>query len=372
MNITSLAMQFLAPVIINKLASSFGIPPSMATKIASVIVPSILAGMVGKASQPSGASALSDLLGKQDPGLLGKFGDLIGGGQQASIVDQGTNALGSLLGTSTLGSLVGAAAKFSGVGEGPAKGLIGMLAPAVLGTVAQQQRTSGLDASGLAKMLMGQKDNIAAAIPGDFAKMLGGTGLFDAIQPPKATAAPVAVPTPSPASAPMAPKPAVSAPSTPRMAEPAKSAMSWLPWVALIGAAAAAWFFLFAQPKPMQMTLPQPPKIMVGGADVGGQLGGALGSLQSALGGIKDANGATAALPKLKDSAAEINRLSDVFSSLNADGKKSVAGYLGGSSGALALLKPIIDNLLANSSMGPILKPVLESVLGKLTTMSKG
>ena len=142
MNITQMAMQFLAPVIINKLAASFGIPPSMATKIASVIVPSILAGMVGKASQPSGASALSDLLGKQDPGLLGKFGDLIGGGQQASIVDQGTNALGSLLGTSTLGSLVGAAAKFSGVGEGPAKGLIGMLAPAVLGTVAQQQRTS--------------------------------------------------------------------------------------------------------------------------------------------------------------------------------------------------------------------------------------
>ena len=193
MNITSMAMQFLGPAIINKLATSFGVPPSMATKIASAIVPTLLAGMVSKASKPEGAKALTDILGKVDTGMLGKFGDLIGGPKQASVVEQGTGLLGSLLGTGTLGSLVGAAAKYAGTGEGPTKGLIGMLAPAVLGTVAQQSK--GLDAGGLAKMLMGQKDTIAAAIPGDFAKMLGGTGLLDSVMPATTSAAPAPRPT---------------------------------------------------------------------------------------------------------------------------------------------------------------------------------
>ena len=45
------------------------------------------------------------------------------------------------------------------------KSLMGLLAPVVMGVLGQQRRTSGLDATGLARLLTSQKDNIASAIP---------------------------------------------------------------------------------------------------------------------------------------------------------------------------------------------------------------
>lgn len=379
MNLVSLAMQFLAPVIVGKLASSFGLNPSMAQKIVSVVVPAILAGVVGRVSQPGGAKALTDVLGQQDPGLLGGLADIIGGPRQAAIADQGSNVLGSLLGTSTLGSLVGAAAKFSGVGEGPTKGLVGLLAPAVLGTIAQQQKASGLDASGLATLLMGQKENIQAAIPGDFAKLLGGTGLLDGVMPAAAAATVAAgaasmakaatTTATSAASSAASTVTATASGATEAMRDAApKSSFGWWPWLALIGAAGVAWFYLFAQPRPSAISLPTPPSITVGGANIGSQLGGVLGTLQTSLGSIKDVASANSALPKLRETSTEIDRLAGVVKGLGGDNRRSIASYM---AVALPLLKPAIDSLLANSSLAPVLKPVLDSMLGKLTEMSR-
>ena len=58
----------------------------------------------------------------------------------------------------------------------------GMLAPVVMGTIAQQQgATSVADPSKIAGLLAGQKDNIAAALPAGFGSMLSGTGLLDSL-----------------------------------------------------------------------------------------------------------------------------------------------------------------------------------------------
>lgn len=359
MNITSLVMQFLGPMIVNKLATSFGIPPSAATKIVSVLVPAILAGLVGKAAQPGGARALVDVLGKQDTDALGRYGDAIGGAEQGRMVEAGSAALGSLLGTSTLGSLVAAAAKYTGIGEGPSTGLAGILGTAVLGTIATQQKASGLDAAGLASLLEGQKQSIAAAIPSDFAGLLGGTGLLDSVMPAK-PAAPAAGAMPAKAAA---------APARP--ADRPASNMQWMPWLALIAAAAIAWFYLFAVPKSGSIALPQPPRIEVAGTNVGGQLGTAVDTLRSALGSVRDVGSANAALPRLREAAGELDRIGGIVSSLNSENRKAIASYLGGTGGVIAILKPIVDDLLRNSSLGPVLRPVLERVMARLGEMSK-
>ena len=172
MNILSLVMQYFGPVILNKIAGSLGINSTLAQKAIAAAAPAILAGILGRVTQPGGAKALSDIIAKQDPGLLGKLGEMIGTGKQAGVVEQGSGALGSILGSSVLGSLAGALSKQAGLGVGASNTLLGLMAPAVLGTLGREQKTAGMDAAGLANMLIGQKKNIADAIPADFAKLL--------------------------------------------------------------------------------------------------------------------------------------------------------------------------------------------------------
>jgi hypothetical protein len=52
----------------------------------------------------------------------------------------------------------------------PFSNALGLLGPIVLGVLGQQQRSSGLDASGLAKLLASQKDNVLAALPSEFSR----------------------------------------------------------------------------------------------------------------------------------------------------------------------------------------------------------
>ena len=372
MNIVSLIMQFLGPAIVSKLAESVGINSMIAQKVIAAAVPAILAGIVGKSAKPGGAQVLSDMLGKQDPGLLGNLGNLIGGSQQSMIADQGTNMLGSLLGTSALGSLTGAVGKFAGIGDAPAKSLMGMLAPAVLGTLGQQQKSSGLDAAGLARMLAGQKDNISAAIPGDFAKMLGGTGLlnslggnFSGTASGAASAAARSVGDAGQSAARTAS--AAGGAATSAMSQAA--GFNWWPWLAAAVATLAAWWFIFGGARPIRVAVPPAPKIMAGTTDVGSQIGSVFTNLRETLGGIQDAASAQSALPRLKQAQTDVDRLAGLAGGLPADAKKSLASYV---SSAMPAILPLINGLLGNSAVAPIIKPALDAMIPKLQAMTKG
>jgi hypothetical protein len=294
MNLVSLALQFLGPAILGKFAGALGVNSTIAQKAVMAVVPAILSGILGKSAQPGGAQILSDLLGKQDTGLLGRLGDIIGGPQQKTVVDQGTSALGSLLGNSAMGSLAGAIGKYAGLGDGPSKSLIGMLAPVILGQLGQQQKSAGLDASGLAKMLMGQKENIASAMPADFAKLLGGSGLLDSISG-------AAKPAPSQSTS--------STVSTPARPVAPPSSGSWMPWVLAIAAAGALWYSIFGGQRPNIVAMPPAQKIMVGNTDVGGQMAGVFDVVRTSLANVKDADTAKAALPRLQDAVAQVGRI---------------------------------------------------------------
>ena len=355
MNLVSLIMQFLGPAIVGKLASSLGINQGIAQKIIMAAVPAILAALAGKAAQPGGAGALADILGKQDPGMLGKLAGVIGGAQQKEIATQGTNVLGSLLGNNAIGALTGALTKVTGAGETPTQGLLGMLAPVVLGTLGQQQKSSGLDAGGLAKLLAGQKDNIAAALPGDFAKLLGGTGLLDSLG--AAVAKPVAA----------APQSAAPVTQPMRPAAAAASSFNWWPWLIAIALAGAVWWYMFAGPRPQMSSIPATPRIMAGNTDLGGQLETSLKGLQGLLASVKDVPSAQAALPRLRDTQAALDRIGGT-AGLPADGRKALAGYV---ASWLPTLTPMITNLLGNSAVAPIIKPVLDTLRTRLEAMAK-
>src|SRR5262245_12898609 len=169
----------IGPTIVARIASALGLDESSTQKSINAAVPGLLAALISLVSKPQGANKLNDLVAKQDPGLLSSLANVVGGSGQKSFIDKGSTTLTSLLGGSVASALTNALGDYAGIGKGGSKSLLGLLGPAVLGILGQEQRDRGLDASGLARLLTSQKDNVAAALPSGFSKYLGDTGILD-------------------------------------------------------------------------------------------------------------------------------------------------------------------------------------------------
>jgi hypothetical protein len=402
MNIMSLVMQYFGPVILNKIAGSIGINSTLAQKAIAAAAPAILAGILGRTAQPGGAKVLADMIGKQDPGLLGKLGEMIGTGKQSSLVEQGTSALGGLLGNSALGSLAGALSKQAGLGIGASNTLLGLMTPAILGTLGREQKSAGLDAAGLANMLMGQKKNIADVIPADFAKLLSGTGLLDAVQGKNgATTAPAPVSgtttttaatrpatstvtgSSTPSSTPVSSRPGVTGTALPHHQH---QSFSWTPWLAAIAAATALWWTVFGnkltQPHPMTTTIPVvvPPSTtlatqgaallpaVIANTEVGKQIPGVIDDIKGAIASVRDAATAQSSLGRIQEVAGRLEKVSGQASQLNPEARRALATYVNSQQG---LLKTAVANALALPGVSSLLKPVLEQMLGRIEGLAK-
>ena len=377
MNLVSLIMQFLAPTIINKLSSSLGLGQGIAGKAIAAAIPAILAGLAGSASKPGGATSLANAVSKQDGGLLGNFGNMLGGGGQQSMIDNGSNILSSLLGGSQTGALAGALGKFAGMNDGQSKSLLGALAPVVLGTLAKEQKSTGLDAGGLANLLMGQKDNIASALPAGFSSLLQGSGLLDslggAINRPAAH-----TPTATPAA------------RTVDVSEPASSGMGILKYLIPLALAVGLIYMLAGRGAdhsdvktvaPVKVEKPAPTAAApaekaaapaapaVPGVDLVGPANGAIEALKNALAGVKDEATAKSSLPKLQEIAAQIEKLKGTAMALPADARHPLVVMI---SGVMPGLASMIDKALALPGVGAVLKPVLDQIAGNLGAIAKG
>lgn len=396
MNILPLVMQYFGPVIMNKIAGSLGINSTLAQKAIAYAAPAILAGLIGKVTQPGGAKVLSDMIAKQDPSLLGKIGEMIGTGRQASVVEQGTSALGSLLGNSTLGALAGALSKQAGMGVGATNTLLGLMGPAILGTLGREQKTAGLDAAGLGNMLVSQKQQIADAIPADFARLLGGTGLFDGMQGKlsetngatinvSAGARPTAGTTPTMTTSSSTVRPTGS-PATASIpaAHHHHHHFNWWPWLIAIAAACGLWWSIFGEritqphpitaipavipPSPTLATTPVAMPAILANTEVGKQLESLIADLKTAVSGVRDAATAQTALPRIQDAAGRLDKVSTLAGQLPAESRRMLANYVGSQQGSI---KAVITSALAMPGVSALLKPVLDQIQTRIEALAK-
>jgi hypothetical protein len=178
-SIVSTVLRFLTPEVIGKLASASGLDRSLTPTVVGAAVPSILSALTGLASQPGGARQLANAVAQQPSGILESIASSLTG--PAMTGDKGTSLLSSLLGGGPLGLLTSTVSRFLGVGEGPVRTLMGLVTPAIMGVLGREQRAAGLDAGGLARMLMGQKDQITAAMPAGLSQLLETSGLHEDI-----------------------------------------------------------------------------------------------------------------------------------------------------------------------------------------------
>jgi hypothetical protein len=167
MNLVRQIVDELSGDVLGKLSSLLGIDSETTESAAGAAVPSLLAGLAGLASQEDGARKLTSALGGLDQGMVGNFGQLLGGDASA-LAQKGGSLLGSLLGDGMLNNFSNAISRFTGLNIATTKSLLTYLAPLVLGKVAAQWRSRGGNASALTSLFSEQKKNIADAVPAGF------------------------------------------------------------------------------------------------------------------------------------------------------------------------------------------------------------
>ena len=361
-NLVSEIAEVLSPSMVSRIASALGLNQTSTQKAIVAAVPALLAALISYVSKPQGAAKLTEVVRKQEPGVLASLASVIGEPGQKALIDQGGSVLTSLLGGKTLSALTGAVAQYAGTDAGGSKSLMGLLGPVVLGFLGQEQRDRGLDASGLANFLTSQKSNVTGALPSGFSKYLGDTGILDDLSASGA-------------------KYASRAPATPP---------SILPWLlgalAVLAIGALAWHFFpdatrhvveTTKPPVEETTTPtgEAPYaglftklqgIKAGDTDVGELATSAVNHLYSSLMGIKDEASAQATLPTLTQTSSEFDQLTGLLSQLSPENRKLLAE-------TFASIRPNLDQLLdkalAIPGVATIIKPAVDAIRSKLDAL---
>jgi uncharacterized protein DUF937 len=362
-NLVSEIAEVLSPIIVSRIASALGLNQTSTQKAIVAAVPALLAALISYVSKPQGAAKLSEVVKKQEPGMLSSLASAGESGQKA-LIDQGASVLTSLLGGKTVSALTSAVGQYAGTGEGGAKNLMGLLGPVVLGVLGKEQRNSGLDASGLANLLTSQKSNVIGALPSGFSKYLGDAGILDDVTATNK-------------------KFASRAPSTP------PSILPWLAALVLFAIGAFAWHLYSGRHRQVDATSPniETPNVVTtptneapyagllaklqgvkaGDVDIGQLATSAVNDLYSSVVGINDEASAQATLPTLTRASSEFDQLAGLLDQLSPESRKTLTDVF-------ASIRPNLDHLLdkalAIPDVGAVIKPAVDAIRSKLDTLT--
>jgi hypothetical protein len=353
-NLVSYIMQFLTPDMIGRIAGALGLDRNDTQTGVNAAVPALLAALGSAAGRPGGAQNLVNAI-KQQSGVAENFGSMIATGNPSSLVDKGSSLLMSLLGSDDQSTLVGAIGRFASLGHSGGSSLLGMLTPLVMGLIGKQIGPR-LDVSSLTNLFASQRDQIAQALPSGMSNLLGGTGLLDSLSSTAgyaSSAGRTARPSPQRAAAPATP--------------------SWVYWaIPAVVIAGLLWYLLGYHPtqvaqQPPPAPPPQSQSVVFNGVDVGKQINDSLGGLRTSLEGITDPASARAALPKLQDETAQIDKIGDTVKQLPADQRQVTNGLVASS---MATINQLFDKVLAIPGVAEVVKPIIDPLRTKLADLS--
>ena len=364
----------------DQIGSAAGLDKSKTNSAIDAAIPVLLSGLMKKASTPSGASELSNIFKKQDaePSILDNLGSLVSGGASSKLLSMGSSLLPMLLGSSQA-SIVSVLMKLLGIGDKGVLGLLGSLAPIVMGVVGKQAKSAGgFDPGVLTNLLGGQSNFLSSALPNELKGVMGLADLGrQASETVNNAARNTTRETTTRERAYVAPAPAA----------PASSPLSWLlPLLALAGLGFLGYTFLSGTkkeevktpvvrtPTPVPATAPavkpvpdsvaaplELPKLELPGGmsieDLKAKLSGSFDGITTTLGSITDVDTAKGAVSKLQEAAK-------AYADLGMDKMPAAA------TGTLApFIKPYFEKvggLLNGLYLIPGVKEIIEPVLGPM------
>jgi hypothetical protein len=147
---------------LQQISGRLGADQGATSKAIAAAVPLLLGALARNAGQGDGAQRLHDAIARDHDGSV--LNDVPGTLQSAPL-SGGEAILGHVLGDQR-GLAEQAVARSSGLDPAKAGSLLATLAPLVLGAVGRIRQDRGLDANGLAGLLGGERDALAASAPG--------------------------------------------------------------------------------------------------------------------------------------------------------------------------------------------------------------
>lgn len=161
--------------VVDKLSSTLGEAPSNVRKAIETMIPTILAGAVSEASTSSGAARILDMAKDATQGgkdLMGNLTNELHGAGIESLSHAGQGILTSLFGDKT-NNLINWFCRFAGIKPGSASTLMAMAGNLVMSGLGKQVMQNGLNASGLASLLTGQKGWLSRLLPAGIGEVPG-------------------------------------------------------------------------------------------------------------------------------------------------------------------------------------------------------
>ena len=176
-NLMDAAKNLFTSEMVSKASNYLGESESGVAKAIGGILPSVLGGLVSKATDNDGAGAVAQMAQESHAsGISGNLSNFIGN-DAGGLLNKGAGMLSGLFG-GKLDGLTGLLSNFAGVKSSSVSSLLSMAAPAVLGMIGKHASDNNMSAGGIASLLSSQKDNIAAAMPAglNLSSVLGNFG----------------------------------------------------------------------------------------------------------------------------------------------------------------------------------------------------
>jgi hypothetical protein len=377
-HLISAVSENLTPRFTATVASVLGLDRGVVDKAIQAAVPGLLAGLAGMSSRPGGAQQLSNMIAS--PGVA-QATEIVASTKARSLAEGSAGQVASLLGNDTFGAITGAVSKFAGMGEGSTKTLFGLLGPVVLNTLGQEQRSAGLDANGLARMLSSEKSEITSAMPSGISGILTELGILEPLEDTAGHATATArrygdaARTYGESAATSA---SAYASQTARDVESGAPSINWLYWVVpLLAVLGLLWYLMSGDStqtvsddtvtKELTPPVQSPATPGVNWAQQVAQLGPAMTSLETSLRGITDPASATAAVPRLQALTTQIDRLGAVANQLPEGTRMAFASRIRDFKPRLAELSA---RVLAIPGVAPIVQQPLEALRAKVDALA--
>ncbi len=161
MSLFELLSQQLGGDAVGQISRQLGVDKSTTQKAVPAALGTLMGAMARNASSREGAESLTNALVKDHDGsVLDNLGDVLSNPQAGP----GEGILKHVLGGKRQAVEVGLS-QTTGLDAGSSGQLLKMLAPVVMGALGRTQRQQSLDASGVASMLSGEKEQIARRAP---------------------------------------------------------------------------------------------------------------------------------------------------------------------------------------------------------------
>ena len=106
--------------------------------------------------------------------------------------------------------------------------------------------------------------------------------------------------------------------------------------------------------------------LVVGTADIGKQINSSIASVRTTLDGISDVASAQAALPKLQEVTAQIDKADSAVGQLSEEQRKAIAAVI---NPLMPTVNQLCDKVLAIPGVTEVLKPSVDTLKAKLTAL---